>query len=229
MIVYGKNVAREVLKNNKKIEKIILIDTFDDKEINELIENKKIETEKLNKKDFSRFDKYVHQGIIMFIEEFSYSEIEDFFIDDAKVLILDHIEDPHNLGAIIRTSEAAGITGIIIPKDRSAEVNSTVVSTSSGASENMKIARVTNLARAIDKLKENGFWVVGTDMNGSDYRSLDYNGKIALVIGNEGKGMSLIVKNTCDFIATIPMKGKINSLNASVAAAIMIYEVTRTK
>ncbi len=229
MIVYGKNVAREVLKNNKKIEKIILIDTFDDKEINELIENKKIETEKLNKKDFSRFDKYVHQGIIMFIEEFSYSEIEDFFIDDAKVLILDHIEDPHNLGAIIRTSEAAGITGIIIPKDRSAEVNSTVVSTSSGASENMKIARVTNLARAIDKLKENGFWVVGTDMNGSDYRSLDYNGKIALVIGNEGKGMSPIVKNTCDFIATIPMKGKINSLNASVAAAIMIYEVTRTK
>lgn len=229
MIVYGKNVAREVLKNNKKIEKIILIDTFDDKEINELIENKKIETEILNKKDFSRFDKYVHQGIIMFIEEFSYSEIEDFFIDDAKVLILDHIEDPHNLGAIIRTSEAAGITGIIIPKDRSAEVNSTVVSTSSGASENMKIARVTNLARAIDKLKENGFWVVGTDMNGSDYRSLDYNGKIALVIGNEGKGMSLIVKNTCDFIATIPMKGKINSLNASVAAAIMIYEVTRTK
>lgn len=229
MIVYGKNVAREVLKNNKKIEKIILIDTFDDKEINELIENKKIETEKLNKKDFSRFDKYVHQGIIMFIEEFSYSEIEDFFIDDAKVLILDHIEDPHNLGAIIRTSEAAGITGIIIPKDRSAEVNSTVVSTSSGASENMKIARVTNLARAIDKLKENGFWVVGTDMNGSDYRSLDYNGKIALVIGNEGKGMSFIVKNTCDFIATIPMKGKINSLNASVAAAIMIYEVTRTK
>ncbi len=227
MIVYGKNVAREVLQSDKKVEKIILSEGFDDKNIKELIANRKIEVETLSKKEFSRFDKYLNQGIMLFIEEFSYSEIEEFFVDDAKVLILDHIEDPHNLGAIIRTSEAAGITGIIIPKDRSAEVNSTVVSTSSGATENVSIAQVTNLSQTIEKLKANGFWIVGTAMNGTDYRKIDYKGKIALVIGNEGKGMSKIIEDSCDFIATIPMKGKINSLNASVAAAIMIYEVTR--
>lgn len=228
MIVYGKNVAKEILKKDKKIEKVYLIENFDDKEIKGAIEKKEIPVEVLSKREFSRFDKYSHQGIILFIEEFKYSEIEDFFVDNAKILILDHIEDPHNLGAIIRTCEAAGITGIIIPKDRSAEINSTVVSTSSGAIENVSVARVTNLAQTVKKLKDNGFWLVGTDMNGSDYREIDYGGRIALVIGNEGKGMSKLMKESCDFIATIPMRGEINSLNASVAAAIMIYEVMRT-
>lgn len=229
MIVYGKNVAREILKTNKKVEKIYLIEGFNDKEIISLIEKQKIDIKNLSKKEFSRFDNYIHQGIILFVEDFSYSSIEEFYQDNAKIIILDHIEDPHNLGAIIRTCEAAGITGIVIPKDRSAEVNSTVVSTSAGAIENVQIAQVSNLHQTIIKLKENGFWIVGTDMEGTPYREIDYKGRTAVVIGNEGKGMSEIVRKSCDFIATIPMKGKINSLNASVAAAIMIYEVIQTE
>ncbi len=231
MIVYGRNVAKEILKNNKKIEKIILMDNFDDKEILSLIENRKINIERLNKKEFSRFDKFSHQGIILYIEDFKYYDVEDFIRDDSSfVVILDHLEDPHNLGAIIRTCESAGVDGIIIPKDRSVEVNSTVMKTSAGALENVRVAQVVNLRQTIDKLKNNGFWVVGTDMDNSvDYRTIDYSGKICLVIGSEGFGMTKNVKDSCDFIARIPMYGKINSLNASVAAGIMIYEVIRSR
>ena len=146
--------------------------------------------------------------------------------DDCLIVMLDHIVDPHNFGAIIRTCEAAGITGIIIPKDRSVEVNSTVMKTSAGAVENVKIAQVVNIADVLDELKENGFWVVGTKMESdTDYRDIDYTGKVALVIGNEGNGMSNLVSKKCDYIAKIPMYGKVNSLNASVAAGIMIYEM----
>lgn len=227
MLVYGRNVAKEILKNNKKVNKIILQEDFSDNEINSLIENKKIRVEYLNKKEFSKFDKFSHQGIILDIEDFCYSDFNNFLdVPNAKVVILDHIEDPHNLGAIIRTCEAAGITGIIIPKDRSVEVNSTVMKTSAGALENVSIAKVTNLVNVIDILKENGFWIVGTAMDtNTDYRDIDYSGKIALVIGNEGKGISKSVRDECDYVAKIPMYGKINSLNASVAAGIMIYEM----
>ena len=229
MIVYGRNVAKEVLKNNKKIKEVLLQDTFDDKEIISLLENKKINVRRLNKKELSRFDKFSHQGIILDIEDFSYTSVEDFFdVENAKIVILDHLEDPHNLGAIIRTAEAAGITGIIIPKDRSVDINSTVMKTSAGALENMKITKVTNLVSTIKDLKDHGFWIVGTSMEAEyDYREIDYSGKIALVIGNEGNGISKSVKDSCDYIARIPMNGKINSLNASVAAGIMIYEVQR--
>lgn len=231
MIVYGRNVAKEILKNDKKIGKIILQDNFDDKEILGLIENKKIKVNKLTKKEFSKFDKYSHQGIILYIEDFRYSDINDFNDNESSVIvILDHLEDPHNLGAIIRTCESAGIDGIIIPKDRSVEVNSTVMKTSAGALENVKIAKVVNLNQAIKKLKEKGYWIVGTDLeNSTDYREIDYSGKICLVIGSEGFGMTKSVRESCDFIARIPMYGKINSLNASVAAGIMIYEVIRSK
>lgn len=143
--------------------------------------------------------------------------------------MLDHLEDPHNLGAIIRTSEAAGVDGIIIPKNRSVSVNATVLKTSAGAAQNMKISMVTNLKQTIEYLKKQGFWIVGTDMEGTDFVKLDYRGKIAIVIGNEGSGMSRLVKESCDFIASIPMYGEINSLNASVAAGIMIYEAVRQR
>lgn len=231
MIVYGRNVAKEILKNKKKIEKIILQDNFDDKDILSMIENQKIAVNKLSKKEFYKFDKYSHQGIILYVEDFKYCDVEDFMDDDSSVVvILDHLEDPHNLGAIIRTCEAAGINGIIIPKDRSVDVNSTVMKTSVGALENVKIAKVVNLTQTIQKMKDNGFWIVGTDMENSvDYRKIDYSGKIGLVIGSEGFGMTKTVKDSCDFIARIPMHGKINSLNASVAAGIMIYEVIRSK
>ena len=229
MIVYGRNVAKEVLKNNKKIKEVFLQDSFDDKEIISLLETKKINVKRLNKKEISRFDNFSHQGIILDIKDFSYTDVEDFFdVENAKIVILDHLEDPHNLGAIIRTAEAAGIAGIIIPKDRSVDINSTVMKTSAGALENMKIAKVTNLVSTIKDLKDHGFWIVGTAMEAEyDYRDIDYSGKIALVIGNEGNGISKSVKDSCDYVAKIPMNGKINSLNASVAAGIMIYEVQR--
>ncbi|MBR4672334.1 MAG: 23S rRNA (guanosine(2251)-2'-O)-methyltransferase RlmB [Bacilli bacterium] len=227
MLVYGRNVAKEVLQRPEKVKKVKIQKNFDDKEINSLLEKNKIKTEVLDKKEFAKFDKFSHQGIILDIEDFSYANYKEFLdVENAKVVILDHIEDPHNLGAIIRTSEAAGITGIIIPKDRSVDVNSTVMKTSAGAVENIKIAKVTNLINVINDLKENGFWIVGTAMAGSvDYRDIDYTGKIALIIGNEGKGVSKAVMEECDYLAKIPMYGKINSLNASVAAGIMIYEV----
>ncbi len=228
MIVYGKNVAREILKTNKKVEKIYLIEGFNDKEIISLIEKQKIDIKNLSKKEFSRLDNYSHQGIILFVEDFSYSSIEEFYQDNAKIIILDHIEDPHNLGAIIRTCEAAGIDGIVIPKDRSVEVNSTVMKTSAGALENMMISQVVNINNAIEIMKEKGYWVVGSVMDSKDkYFEIKYNYPIALVIGSEGKGISKLTKEKCDYLITIPMKGKINSLNASVAAGIIIYEISK--
>ncbi len=227
MLVYGRNVAKEILSGNKKINKITIIEDFSDKDILSLIEKRNIKPICLKKNEFSRFDKFSHQGIILDIEDFCYSDYTEFLdVENAKVVVLDHLEDPHNLGAIIRTCEAAGITGIIIPKDRSVEVNSTVMKTSAGAVENIKIAQVVNIANVLDELKENGFWVVGTKMESdTDYRDIDYTGKVALVIGNEGNGMSNLVSKKCDYIAKIPMYGKVNSLNASVAAGIMIYEM----
>ena len=230
MLVYGRNVAKEVLKNNKKVNKIIIQKDFYDKEINSYIEKRNLKVDELDKKDFRKFDKFSHQGIILDIEDFVYSDLDEITDDEnAVVVILDHLEDPHNLGAIIRTSEAAGVNGIIIPKDRSVSINSTVMKTSAGALENMKIVMVTNLNQTIKDLKEKGFWIVGTDMDGQDFKEIDYSGKIGLVIGSEGNGMSNSVSKSCDFIAQIPMYGKINSLNASVAAGIMIYEVIRLK
>ena len=227
MLVYGRNVVKEILSGNKKINKITIIEDFSDKDILSLIEKRNIKPICLKKNEFSRFDKFSHQGIILDIEDFCYSDYTEFLdVENAKVVVLDHLEDPHNLGAIIRTCEAAGITGIIIPKDRSVEVNSTVMKTSAGAVENIKIAQVVNIANVLDELKENGFWVVGTKMESdTDYRDIDYTGKVALVIGNEGNGMSNLVSKKCDYIAKIPMYGKVNSLNASVAAGIMIYEM----
>ena len=227
MLVYGRNVAKEVLQNPKKVKKVTLLKDFKEKEIISLLEKNKIKVEYLDKKGFSKFDKYSHQGIILDIEDFNYADYEEFLsVENAKIVILDHLEDPHNLGAIIRTCEAAGILGIIIPKDRSVDINSTVMKTSAGALENVKISKVTNLVSVIDDLKENGFWIVGTSLEGKlDYRDVDYTGKIALVIGNEGNGMSKAVEDSCDYLTKIPMYGKINSLNASVAAGIMIYEM----
>lgn len=231
MLVYGKNVAKEYLKKSDKVRKIYLQDNFSDENLKMLIEKTKIPVIIRSKIELDRLANSLHQGIILDVADFNYCNFDDFLEqEDCFLIILDHLEDPHNFGAIIRTSEAAGVDGIIIPKDRSVSVNSTVIKTSAGASENMPISMVTNLNQTIKELKSNGFWIIGTDMNNStDYRDINYSGKIALVIGNEGNGMSRMVKESCDFIAKIPMYGKINSLNASVAAGIMIYEVIRHK
>ena len=231
MLVYGRNVAEEFLKKNEKVRKVYLQTGFHDENLIFLIEKFKIPTVFREKKELDQLTKGVHQGIILDVVDFSYADYHDFTNDDNSfIIILDHLEDPHNLGAIIRTSEAAGVSGIIIPKDRGVSINATVIKTSTGAIDNIPISMVTNLSNTISDLKKNGFWIVGTDMvNSTDYREIDYSGKIALVIGNEGSGMSRMVRESCDFIARIPMYGKVNSLNASVAAGIMIYEVVRQK
>lgn len=227
MIVYGRNVAKEMLNSNKKINKIMIQKDFGDKSIISLIENKKIKCEILDKKEFSRFDKFSHQGIILDVEDFVYTDLNEIIsVPDATIVILDHLEDPHNLGAIIRTCEAAGITGIILPKDRSVSVNSTVMKTSAGALNNMKICMVTNLNNTIKELKKNGIWIIGTDMvNSVLYTKIDYDIPLALVIGSEGFGISRLVRESCDYVVNIPMVGKVNSLNASVAAGVLIYKI----
>ncbi|MCI8588076.1 MAG: 23S rRNA (guanosine(2251)-2'-O)-methyltransferase RlmB [Bacilli bacterium] len=231
MLVYGRNIAIEYLKKNEKVRKVYLQEDFRDKNLILAIEKSKIPVVTKRKMELDQLANGVHQGIILDVEDFRYTDYEDFLDeDDAVIVLLDHIEDPHNLGAIIRTCEAAGVTGIIIPKDRGAEVNATVIKTSVGAITNIPISMVTNLNQTIQNLKNHGFWIVGTDMERSvDYREIDYSGRIVLVIGNEGTGMSRLVRESCDFIARIPMRGKVNSLNASVAAGIMIYEVFRQK
>lgn len=231
MLVYGRNVAKELLENNKNVQKIILQDGFNDKEIKSLIDFRKIPVQYKSKREIDDLANGVHQGIILFIPDYKYKDLDDVLTDEASFFVLlDHIEDPHNLGAIVRTCEAAGVDAIIIPRDRQVQVNATVMKTSVGTLENVDIVTVSNLNNTISELKKNGFWVVGTALEDSvDYRSIDYSSKIALVIGNENSGMSNLVKKSCDFIAKIPMYGKTNSLNASVAAGIMIYEVIRNR
>ena len=231
MLVYGRNVALEVLKKPKNVQKVLLQDGFDDKKILTLLEKSKISVFIKPKKEIDHLAEGVHQGIILYVRDYQYYPLADIVNEDASFLvILDHLEDPHNFGAIIRTCEAAGVDGIIIPKDRQVQVNATVMKTSVGTLDTMKISQVANLSSTIDYLKKNDFWVVGTALEDSvDYRSIDYSGKIALVIGNEGVGISNLVRKKCDFIAKIPMYGTTNSLNASVASGIMIYEVIRNR
>ena len=231
MIVYGRNVAFEYLKNYKKdIRKIIIQDGFNDKKLLSALENTKFDVIYKDKRYMDDLSKGVHQGIILDVMDYQYTPLNDLLKSDAQfVVILDHLEDPHNFGAIIRTSEAALVDAIIIPQDREVQVNSTVMKTSAGALAKMNICRVTNLVQTINKLKDDGFWIVGTAMDGTDYRQIDYSGKIALVVGNEGNGMSRLVRESCDFVASIPMRGEINSLNASVATGIMIYEVVHNR
>lgn len=231
MLVYGKNVAKDLLKKNENIRKIIIQDNFDDKEIISLIEKSNLVVETKRKNEIDNLCPGVNQGIILDIPDYKYTELNDFLKSDEEVVVLlDHLEDPHNLGAIIRTCEAAGVKSIILPRDRQVLVNATVWKTSVGTLENVKLVSVSNLVNAIERLKEVGFWVVGTSLENSvDYREIDYSGKIALVIGNEGKGISDLVSKKCDFLAKIPMYGETNSLNASVAAGIMIYEVIRNR
>lgn len=233
MYVYGKNVTKELLRNKRNIKKAYLMNGFRDDEILDLLNKENILIEYQEKRQLDKLDSGNHQGIILQIEDYKYLSLNDMLNnlpDNPFIVILDHLEDPHNFGAIIRTCEAAGTDYIVIPKDRSVSINSTVMKTSVGALDNVKIVMVTNLNTCINELKKKGIWIVGTDMeNSSYYDEIDYKTPTALVIGSEGFGMSNLVKKNCDFIAKIPMKGKINSLNASVAAGIMIYEVVRQR
>ena len=232
MLVYGRNVVNEILNGKTKIYKVFLDNNYKDEDILNKIDKRGLKKFHVDK---SKLDKMcgnsTNQGIAMDIEEFNYYDIKTIENDDKSnfVVMLDSIEDPHNFGAIIRTCECADVDYIIIPKNRSVSVNSTVYKTSSGALSNMKIVEVANLHNTIKKLKDLGFWVYGSDAKGKDYRSIDFGGKTCLIIGSEGHGLKQIVSNSCDEIISLPMKGKINSLNASVAAGIFIYEIMKYK
>ena len=220
MFVCGKNVLKET--EAKKIHKVYLKENFKDNEIIEYLKQNKIKYEFV---PLFRLDKMVkerHQGIVIDINNYSYYKLEDVLNEDF-IVCLDHLEDPHNLGAIIRTCECAGIKSIIIPKERSVRVTETVMKMSAGALNNVKIVLVSNINSALDTLKKNYFFIYTADMDGKDYRTINYSNKKVLVIGAEGSGVSRIVRENSDEIISIPMYGKINSLNASVSAAILIY------
>ena len=228
MYIFGKNVAREKINSGEKINKIYISDKFRDKEIFNLIKKKKIKYSIVPNKFLDNKVDGMHQGIIIDVDDvntFDFDYIKNIDKDNPVIVMLDHLEDPHNFGAIIRTCEALGIDGIIIPNDRNVGINATVVKTSAGAIYNIPIIRVANLTSTIEKLKGIGYWIVGTDMSGENYKEIDYNMPVCLIIGNEGKGISDIVRKNCDYIASIPMIGKINSLNASVTCGVMLAEI----
>ncbi|MBQ6494945.1 MAG: 23S rRNA (guanosine(2251)-2'-O)-methyltransferase RlmB [Bacilli bacterium] len=227
MYIYGKNVIREKLDTNDKINKAYISNNFKEQDIINKLREKKVSIHFVDNRVLNSKVEGLHQGIILEIDDIKTYTLEELLSkinnkNNVRLVMLDHLEDPHNFGAIIRTCEALGIMGIIIPNDRSVSINSTVVKTSVGAIEHISIIKVPNLQVAIKKLKENNYWIIGTDMKGTDYRKIDYNMNTCLVIGNEGKGISNVVKNNCDYIVTIPMKGKIDSLNASVSCGIIL-------
>ena len=233
MLVYGRNVAERIFKDEKllkKVRKLKIEEKYYSKVQNYLGEFAKSKVKLARKGEIDNFIKENHQGIIIDMEDYQYTPLNKILEKEYdKVLILDHILDPYNFGAIIRTAVAASIDAIIIPNDRQVLVNSTVVKTSVGAVFDIDIVLVTNLNNTIKILKDNGFWIYGAVMDSKDYTSVDYNGKVCLIIGNEEKGISRLVKDSCDFLITIPISPKIDSLNASVAAGILMYEVVRSR
>ena len=238
--VEGRNSVIELLESGKDVNKIFIEKGEKHGSIYKIIAMAKERKIVLVEKDKKQMEEIAqnknYQGVIAIIPPFEYCELEDI-LNKAKekneepfVLILDGIEDPHNLGSIIRTAETAGVHGIIIPKRRAASVNSTVAKVSSGAIEHMLVARVNNISDAIEKLKEKGLWICGTDISTNKYYyEQDLKGPIGIVIGNEGKGIGKKVKNNCDFLVKIPMLGKVTSLNASVSAGIIIYEALKQR
>ncbi|MBP3431456.1 MAG: 23S rRNA (guanosine(2251)-2'-O)-methyltransferase RlmB [Clostridia bacterium] len=238
MNIEGKNQVIEAIKNNVTINKIIIDKNFATRkdDVISLARKNKLKIEFLPKKlmDTKSVTGH-HQGYIAETVEFEYSSVEEI-LEVAKtsenppfVVLLDGIEDPHNLGAIIRTCECAGVHGIVIPKMRACGVNETVVRTSAGAISHMKIARVTNLKEAIDTLKDNGLWIYACEIGGEEIYSQNLTGPIGLVVGSEGNGIKQSLRTYCDGLVTLPLKGSVNSLNASVSAGIAIYEILRQR
>ncbi|HOP65589.1 MAG TPA: 23S rRNA (guanosine(2251)-2'-O)-methyltransferase RlmB [Bacilli bacterium] len=225
MRVYGRNVFNELKKTPDKIKKVYLTNKMDD-EIFDFLRENKILYEVMDNSRLDKLVKGVHQGMVMEVNDFEYSLLEELLNFD-KLLVLDHLKDPHNFGAIIRTAEALGIKGIIIPKNRSISINETVMKVSAGSLNYVKICLVSNIVNVIEKLKKANYFIYGADMDGVDYFNIDYAPKTVLIIGSEGEGLSALVKNNCDEIVSIPMKGEINSLNASVAAAIIMSKIVR--
>lgn len=234
-IIAGRNPVMEAIRSGRSIESILVAKGERSGSVVAIIakaKQKNIPVKDVDSKKLDFLAKGInHQGIVAQCAVKEYSTLEDIFAlaeergESPFIIVLDKIEDPHNLGAIIRTAECAGAHGVIIPERRSAGLSYTVEKTSAGALEYMPIVRVKNISAVLQKLKDKGIWVYGADMDGEHYKKVNFDGAVALVIGNEGKGISPLVAKDCDVIVSLPMKGKINSLNASVAAGILMYEI----
>lgn len=238
-VIVGRNPVSEALRSGREIDKLLIAHGADLGSAKAIVAKcrergilvKEVSPAKLDALSGGAS----HQGLALIVASHEYSTVDDILAfakekgEAPFIIVCDEIEDPHNLGAIIRTAEACGAHGIIIPKRRSASLNAVVAKSSAGALEYMRVARVTNVTSAIDLLKENGIWVFAADMDGEDWCLTDYSGPTALVIGSEGRGLGRLVKEHCDKIVSMPMRGKINSLNASVAAGVLMYEVARQR
>ncbi len=238
-MIAGKNPVLEALRSTRDINKIWIAESVKKSGINELISMAKergIIVQFVPKKKIDQLSSENHQGIVASVAAYNYAELDDLFQlakerqEDPFFIILDELEDPHNLGSIMRTADAIGAHGIIIPKRRSVSLTAVVAKASTGAIEYIPTVRVNNLAQTVEELKERGVWIAGTDAKGSvDYRKMDATLPLAVIIGSEGKGMSRILKEKCDFLYHLPMVGHVTSLNASVAASLLMYEVYRKR
>lgn len=237
--IEGRNAVLEAFRSGKVIDKLFVLDGCHDGPVNTILKEAKKKQTIIKFVAKDRLDKMSetgkHQGVIAMAAAYDYSEVEDILENARKkgeppfIFVLDNIEDPHNLGAIIRTANLAGAHGVIIPKYRAVGLTATVARTSAGALNYTPVAKVINIAATIEELKKEGLWFVCADMDGEVMYNLDLKGPIGLVIGNEGEGVSRLVKEKCDFVASIPMKGDIDSLNASVAAGVLAYEIVRQR
>ena len=238
-IICGRNSVLEAVRSGREIDRLLIAHGVSGGSVAAIIAKCSQRGILIKEVSPQKLDYYcggaTHQGVAVMFASQVYSTVEEILSwaeeknEKPFIIICDELEDPHNLGAIIRTAEACSVHGIIIPKRRSASLNATVAKSASGALEYMKVARVTNIPNTIDELKEKGVWVFGADMNGNDYTTLDYNIPCAIVIGNEGKGIGKLVAKKCDAIISLPMFGKINSLNASVAAGVLMYQVVKNR
>lgn len=237
--IEGRNAVLEAFRSGKTIDKLFVLDGCQDGPVKSIIREAKKTDTIINFVDKERLDRLAgtghHQGVVAQVAAYEYAEVEDI-LKAAKdkgeapfIFILDEIEDPHNLGAIIRTANQAGAHGVIIPKRRAVGLTATVAKTSAGAINYTPVAKVTNISKTIEDLKKQGMWFVCADMDGTTMYDLNLTGPIGLVIGNEGSGVGRLVKEKCDFVASIPMKGDIDSLNASVAAGVLAYEIVRQR
>ena len=236
-IIVGRNPVTEALRSGREIDKLMVSSEEGSmKKILALAKERRIPVMKVEKSAIDRIaEGKAHQGVAAYVSAYAYAELEDIFRvaeergEDPFIIILDNLEDPHNLGAIMRTAECAGAHGIIIPKRRACGLTEVVAKASAGAIEYMPCVKVTNIAQTIEELKERGIWVAACDMGGTEYYKADLKGKLAVVIGSEGFGISRLVKEKCDFVVSMPMVGRIKSLNASNAAAVIIYEVRKQR
>ena len=238
-MVAGRNAVMEALKGSRSVNKLMIANGSTEGSIKEIIAVAKEKGVNIQYWDRSKLDSIArgirHQGVLAQVAPVQYAELEDI-LQVAKdrneppfIVLLDELEDPHNLGAILRTADAAGVHGVLIPKHRSCPLSATVAKTSAGAVEHVPVARVGNLVQTIKKLKQEGLWVAAADMDGKDYYDTDLTGPLLLIIGSEGQGVGRLVKEQCDFVVRIPMVGRINSLNASVAGSILMYEAMKQR